>query len=162
MKVIDNFINSDDCNNIFFQLVHSNYFPWFYIPKTIPSDDHSLFQHNFFIENIKSEKYDIILPLINKLNSIIKYKDIARIKANLYVNKNKKEKHKKHTDINDYDNFITAIYYLNTTNGYTTIGKKKIKDKKNRLVFFNGLTPHFGTTQTDTKERVLINFNFLL
>ena len=99
MKVIDNFINSDDCNNIFFQLVHSNYFPWFYIPKSIPSDDHSLFQHNFFIENIKSEKYDIILPLINKLNSIIKYKDIARIKANLYVNKNKKEKHKKHPAI---------------------------------------------------------------
>jgi len=162
MKVIDNFINDDICNDIFFKLVHSLHFPWYYVSKTTPKDKHSLFQHNFFYKNIKSSEFSTIEPILTKIGTIIDFKDIFRIKANLYVNKNKKEKHSKHIDITDADNFVTAIYYLNTTNGYTTIGKKKIKDKKNRLVLFDGLTPHFGTTQTDQKERVIINFNFLL
>jgi len=55
---------------------------------------------------------------------------------------------------------LLKIFYLTTTNGSTSIGNKKIKDKENRIVFFDGKTEHNANTQTDKTERLIININY--
>ena len=56
----------------------------------------------------------------------------------------------------------TAIFYLNTCNGYTKFRKsgKKIKTVANRMVIFDSNLEHAAFSQTDEKVRVVINFNY--
>ena len=167
MIVIDNFLDDELCDSILYRMINSHNFPWFYSSYSLadknlkPLDNKSMFQHNFFLNNIESNEYNLIFPLVNKVKSITNTKDTIRIKTNLYINTSKQETHSKHIDVENLDKFTTAIFYLTDTNGFTTIGDQVIKDKKNRLVYFDGNTPHFGTTQNDKKERVLINFNLV-
>ena len=39
--------------------------------------------------------------------------------------------------------------------------KQLIKDKENRIVFFDGKTKHNANIQTDKTERMVINFNYI-
>lgn len=103
---------------------------------------------------------------VNKLG--IKVRNTIRIKINLNKPQTLDLK-----DINEgihVDNLsehITLIYYINTNDGYTIFyenDKKTIKDKidciENRLVAFNGLTPHVGVPSTKI-DKCLINFNLI-
>jgi hypothetical protein len=103
---------------------------------------------------------------INKLG--IKVRNTIRIKINL----NKPQT----LDLKDIDEgihvdnlseHITLIYYVNTNDGYTILyenDKKTIKHKidcvGNRLVVFDGLTPHVGVPSTKI-DKCLINFNLI-
>ena len=63
----------------------------------------------------------------------------------------------------DFDNFLgkTAIFYVNSNNGYTVFENGlKVDSQENRLVVFNSDLLHAGTTCTDQKIRCVINFNF--
>ena len=54
-----------------------------------------------------------------------------------------------------------GIYYLNTNDGYTELEDGTIIDSvQDRMLFFNSKLKHRGVSQLDTKERVVINFNF--
>ena len=55
----------------------------------------------------------------------------------------------------------TSVYYLNTNNGYTLFEDGKVDSVENRMVTFNLNTKHSGTTATDTKRRVVLNFNYI-
>jgi hypothetical protein len=58
----------------------------------------------------------------------------------------------------------TAIYYVNTNNGYTLIdSKKRIKVgcEANKILIFNSNIEHAMVSQTDTSRRVVINLNYL-
>ena len=85
-------------------------------------------------------------------------KELVRIKVNLNPPSNKLVKYSKHTDQNY--SCKAAIYYINTNNGYTTIGDEKIESKANRIVFFDANEEHSGTNSTDCKNRMVINFNY--
>ena len=71
-----------------------------------------------------------------------------------------------HVDGFDKDNgyegdSLTAIYYINTCNGYTEFKTgEKVKSVSNRMVIFDSELEHQGVTATDDKRRVLINFNY--
>ena len=56
----------------------------------------------------------------------------------------------------------TAIFYVNTSNGWTQFkrGGKKIKSVANRLLVFDSNLEHAGFSCTDKKRRVVINFNY--
>ena len=64
----------------------------------------------------------------------------------------------------DFDNLKltskskTAIYYVNTNNGYTVFKNKKIKSEANKIIIFNGNTKHKVKYQTDRDTRIVINF----
>ena len=47
--------------------------------------------------------------------------------------------------------------------GIKTIFEKgqEIESRENRLILFDGRLKHAGTTSTDSKRRILINFNYL-
>ena len=58
-------------------------------------------------------------------------------------------------------NMTVGIYYVNTNNGYTEFEDgTKVESVANRFVSFAGDLIHRGVSQTDTKERVVINFNY--
>ena len=64
-----------------------------------------------------------------------------------------------HTDTNQYNK--TAIYYVNTNNGYTRFKDgTKVDSIANRIVIFDAQTEHGGVTQTDEQVRVVVNINY--
>ena len=70
-----------------------------------------------------------------------------------------------HTDTNGQENeekMTTAIYYLNTNNGYTEFEDgTKVDSVRNRLVVYPTNTTHRAAGQTDTNKRIVINFNYI-
>jgi hypothetical protein len=162
MMIVDNFINKKELNKIKNEMLTGD-FNWFYCQKSLDYDTkiQPMFQHSFLSDNIKSYKFDLIKNLLEKIIKKRKAKNFIRVKSNLYLKNNKKESHTKHTDLKDVEKYETAIYYLTTTNGSTTIDNKKINDKENRIVFFDGKTKHNANIQTDKTERLVINFNYI-
>jgi hypothetical protein len=58
--------------------------------------------------------------------------------------------------------YTTLILYMNTNNGYTEFEDgMKVESVANRIVSFPEETKHRGTSCTDEKIRMVINFNFL-
>ena len=56
----------------------------------------------------------------------------------------------------------TAIFYVNTNNGWTEFKKGgKVKSVANRIVIFDSQLYHQGYTCTDQKRRVVMNFNWI-
>ena len=157
IEKIKNCLNKNDFNNIenlFFS--YPNYFPWYLGPgKSFEGDGHLQFVHLFFNEN------KINSPYFKQLDSIIellKPKTLIRIKANLLSKTNKIIEHPYHIDCKDCK---TAIFYINTNNGFTKFkNNKTIKSEKNKLIKFNSNLEHGGSTCTDTNVRIVINFNY--
>ena len=83
--------------------------------------------------------------------------ELLRIKCNLYTNQNTRLAHKAHTDF-EVPHY-TALYYVNTNNGPTTIGGKNVDAVENRLLFFEGSEIHNSNLQTDTNVRINVNIN---
>ena len=165
-EIIDNFISKEE-----HQLIHDTmigddgYFPWFYNNYVVAVSDrikknNFQFTHTFYTNyTITSNYFNLLLPIINKLN----IKAIERIKANLNPNTKNKIMYDWHTDVDsDEKKSKTAIYYINTNNGVTILSDKtEINSVANRLLIFNQNVLHTGTTCTDQKIRSLINFNFI-
>jgi len=142
------------------QFLESDWMPWFYNKtqtdiKNVKKDD-SFFSHRFFYDNEKtSNLYDLIYPLIKKLNPNI----LLRVKANLTINRGSRVQSNFHTD-QDCKHKV-AIYYINKCNGYTLIGKnKKIKCEENKMLIFDGNLLHCAVSQTNKDQRIVININY--
>ena len=160
IKIIDNFLNTVEFNNLKTLLLSPN-FPWYLAKIHTEFKQHQL-THLFVIENkINSNFYKDIENIINKINPL----QIMRIKANLLWKDNDVKYHAYHTDYpidNLVNNLYTGIYYLNTNNGYTKFKNgKKIKSIKNRMIIFPYYLEHTGSTCTDKEMRVVINFNYI-
>ena len=86
---------------------------------------------------------------------------IIKIKANLQPRTNNNIIQSFHTDFpTDWKN-KTAVYYLNTCNGYTLFADEtKVESIANRFVMFDGHLEHTGVTCTDEPARFVINFNW--
>jgi len=162
IKIKDNYIKKEDMKNIK-NMFLSNLFPWYVNtnktsidPKEYTKDKNDYQLTHTFVANgeVNSNAYENLLPIINKM----KVKNFIRIKANLVPNTDKIYKFEKHKD-QDLD-CKAAIFYINTNNGLTIFDKEKVKAKENRMVFFKGNQIHQGTTCTDQKFKLLINFNY--
>tara|TARA_R100001126_G_C4833040_1_gene152792 strand:- start:15 stop:536 length:522 start_codon:yes stop_codon:yes gene_type:complete len=160
LKIVDNFLPKKEFEELQ-NIMTSSYFPWFFTPYVVyDSDlnnlDLSQFVHTLFTGRGGSDSagYKLIKPIIEKLN----VKAICRIKANLLLKTEKIREHAFHTDF--YNN-RTAIYYLNTNNGYTKFSDgQKIESVENRLIDFDSNTRHLGSTCTDKKCRIVLNINY--
>ena len=107
---------------------------------------------------VHSPSFQILVPIIEKLKSKI----LIRVKANLLTQTPDIIENKLHIDRSPYERQSTSILYMNTNNGYTKFEDGKIvKSKANRMVTFPASMKHTGTTCTDQKIRVVINFNYL-
>ena len=163
IKIIDNFLDKKDFNNLKKGMEDTNYFPWFYAPSKDKKSDTDLNQFQFthiFYENytINSTKFDLVEAIVKKINPTA----LIRIKANLTTYSPILKEGYFHTD-GLSKNMKSAIYYLNTNDGYTLFkkDKKKIESVANRMIFFNSTEWHTGTNTTNAKKRIVINFVYI-
>jgi hypothetical protein len=161
LSIIENFISEDENNYIYEQMSKAT-FPWFY-DKILEEefkdgDDIWRFQftHNFYQDFVpQSDFVWLIEPIIKKISP----KALIRIKANFGPVNLKPVIGGFHQDYGF--KCKTAIYYVNTNNGYTLFEDgTKIESIKNRFVSFDSDTLHTGVSQTDKKERMVVNINY--
>jgi hypothetical protein len=175
MNVVDNFLDKSEYDTLYNHIIGSTVtqqFPWYFNSKKIDDvniDYNFQFVHNV-IQNGKIDSpvtFEVLKPLLNKL----KPKGLIRIKLNLTTKTSKIIKYPLHRDINvkdekdieqlKKDNYKVAIFYMNSNNGYTYFeNKKKVKSVANRLLKFDNIMNHSGTTCTDENQRVVININY--
>ena len=122
------------------------------------------FTHIFFREGdyAWSPATEIIFPILNVLNA----RAWVRVKSNLGTKESRHLSSGWHYDSFDdktepYKDIITGTFCINTNNGYTLLETgDRMESIENRLVLFPCNVLHTGVTQTDTKVRVILTFNF--
>ena len=123
-----------------------------------------MFYHMFQNAIPCSPYFEKITPLLVKINPI----SIWRIKTNLLTRTPNIVENEFHVDIHNLSEeklkqWTTAIFYMNTNNGYTEFEDgTKVESVANRMVSFPADMKHRGTSCTDEKTRVVINFNYLI
>ena len=163
MNIYKNFLPKKTFKKIQSELM-SDQMPWYFINGVdYINDGFFKFTYVFIDEygiNCRENFMNVIKPLLSKL----KAKRFYSIKVNLLTKTNKIIEHGYHTDFNsDSKKFKgkTALYYINTCNGYTKFKNgKKIKSEENKLIEFNTKIKHKGSSCTDEKIRVAINLNY--
>jgi len=183
MKVIDNFLSESEFDGIKTNMT-SNAFPW-YLTSVIDYDsdtdthlgygsldknslcdpeNNKQFSYLFYAfddgnglgRHVRGDRFELILPLVKAL----KMNRPIHIKSNLTVRTPKILEHGYHTD-HPYYPAKTAVYYLNTNDGYTMFETgKKVESVANRIVIFDSNIKHTGTTCTDKFGRFVINMNW--
>ena len=157
MKVIDNFLPSYQFNHIQSVLMGDN-FPWYY-NEGISYRDDGLFQYKHTFYNRNSESISPYLSLWDYCLKSLKVNQLWRIKVNSRPKSFFKRSSSYHTD--DFPCPTTAVFYINTCNGYTQFKKDgKIKSVENRMVIFDATLEPAGVTCTEQHRRVVVNFNY--
>lgn len=158
VDIFDNFLVDTESDQIKSVLLSDN-FPWYYSEYKVKNNREEKHNHQFvhmfyFDHSPRSQFFYLVEPIIKKLN----VKSIVRIKANITSCTDNLIVYDDHVDV-DFE-CKTAVYYVNTNNGYTKIGEEKIYSKENRLASFNSQIYHTGTSCTDQSVRCVINFNY--
>ncbi len=154
MKIIDDFLSEDEYHNLC-SFIQDSRFPWTY-GKTISESKFCQLTHCFYQFDVPTQFFDNVEFFREKLGMA----SLVRIKANLNP---VTETLQIHDDAwhNDFDNMTTAIYYLNTNNGFTKFENgDKVNSVANRIVIFDSNLKHTGTSCTDSYARLLINLNY--
>ena len=157
LQVVDNFLPSYQFKEILNIIMgKDSSFPWYWSNQICyDGDPFFQFYHSFYNEKTgESKSYS----LLNIFNSKLQIRRIRRVAASLTSRTVFNRKTGYHID---YPDIRTAIFYLNTCNGYTKFkGGGKVKSVANRIVIFNSNLKHQAVTCTDEKRRVVINFNY--
>ena len=164
IKVLDDFLTKEDFQPIqnFFQ--NSN-LDWHYnsiIAGEGEGIDGFQFTHTFFtikqpyLDIPHSSYCSILKPIFLKLAPMY----TLRVKANLRTRTSLPIKSKFHTDLGI--DSLTAIYYINSNNGYTLFKDgNAINSVENRMLIFDGDLYHSGVSCTDQKRRIVLNINYI-
>ena len=162
MKIIDNFLDEDSFE-VLQQYFLSDTISW-YLGNSITYDkqgiDQYQFVHTFFDvgKPYLNNWSNFLTPLFNKLQP----KYILRVKANCRPRTTNAVLSNYHTDMDLHQQ--TAIFYLNTNNGYTKFQDNSLEDVPsvaNRLLTFYGGLKHCGASCTDQNTRIVLNINYI-
>jgi len=157
--VIDNVLKKEDFLAIK-NTLEERFFPWF-ISSILYGE---LVKNNFQFVHIFYDKFTInseFYPLLKPIIEVLKPLALIKIKANLLFQESNILEHGMHVDYY-YKNCKTAIFYVNTNDGYTKfLDGTKVFSEENKLLIFNTEEKHTGTTCTNTLRRIVINFNYV-
>lgn len=166
MKIFDNFLPNNYFDNLRNTMIGGS-FDWHFMPYINSVDeiyDVSKFQfiHMFYdYDNGEYPFFPLLIPIIKKLGAT----EVIKIKANLNPREECPTPFGYHTDLDvDTDiNVKTSILYLNTNNGYTLFRDgTKVECIENRLVTFDCKLEHCGVACSDSKCKLIINFNYVI
>jgi hypothetical protein len=138
--------------------------PWHYNDRVVSTEHHFMFTHAFMDNGrvINPHFFEPVRAMLDLIQQKKRFIGVSRIKANLYTNQGRIIEHPAHHDIppdaDVSDKMCIGVYHVNACNGQTVIGDRAIRFRDNQLILFNNVS-HYGTTQTDTDTRVVINFN---
>ena len=165
MEIYDDFLSEYQFKNFDTQIVNNAYFPWYYNDMVVTgkNDGGYQFTHGIFdlhVGGVVSDMFPLFTPLLEKL----KVRHLVRIKLNLNPKTFFHHGGGWHVDSWPNDPFPhtkTAVFYLNTNNGWTSFKKGgRVKSKSNRIVIFDSSSKHQGVTCTDNNRRIIVNFNY--
>ena len=187
MEIIDNYLDQSE----FIQLQNflmGSAIPWYYLdgvsyaPSSVDrrnenfwkkqtketqkiEADGFLFSVFFYSDNVpRSPELEKFEAILNKLDLV----SLWRIKANLLTRTPTNIEYAYHVDnaMLEHDQeklkqWTTAIYYVNTNNGYTRFEDgTKVESVANRICIFPSDMKHGSATCTDEKRRIVVNFNY--
>lgn len=181
LNIIDNFIKPHIQDSLE-ELCLSNFFPYFYNKETVELDG----TNNYFVDNntldvpqffhmfimdgqVTSQNYVNVSPISNKLIDVIDIPCyISRCKLNMNTIDSRfiDKYHTPHID-NAHEEQITAIYYVNDSDGDTFFFDdagniaQRLTPKKGRLVWWKGRIFHAKSSPTKSINRLVLNFNLL-
>jgi hypothetical protein len=183
--VIDDIIPKEDQIKIF-ELMSQNNLPYQYNRSTVvdastlPKNDRiidSSMMVNVVVFN------DFTSPLLKEFVPIIaaipfKIRQLLRVKVNIthpHVLSREDTFNVPHVDYDGFDTLVTAIYYLNDSDGDTYIFdqdrnykgndltiKKQVSPKQGRLVVFSGDLLHSGNNPRTNETRMVANINVVV
>ena len=159
MNIYKNFLPNDVFKNLKNTMM-ADYFPWYFNDSI---NDGNKRKHDFqftftFIRRGEQACWDDWLDIIKPVLKNIKHIKMNRVKANLLTRTDKIIEHQYHTD---QEKGTTGILYLDNSNGYTKFKNGKVvKSEENKYVEFDSTLKHTGSTCTNKKRRVVINFNY--
>jgi len=172
IKIEDNFLDQEEFDKLQSHMgqpnvMHQTAFPWYFndsidAKSGSPTEvDKFQFVHSFYESSTPiSQKFILVAPILD----IIQPLAIYRIKANLLTKTPNIVENTFHVDIGDIPEtnlkyWTNSILYINTNNGYTEFENgTKVESVANRMVTFPTNLRHRGTSCTDEKTRVAINF----
>lgn len=158
MKITDNFLDVETFNKIKQELTKkAGWFEWYFNHVTLSDDSLDEFQFcHMLYDGSPRARYDVIKPLVDKIDPFT----LVRVKANLITRTHKIKEYTLHKDF-EYGNLTTAIFYINTCNGYTLFENgEKVNSVENRLVEFDSNVKHTGTSCTNEMIRCVVNLNY--
>ena len=154
MQVIDNFLSEDEFKNLR-SYISSTSFPWYFGLVTTDSKT-AQFVHTFYANDAPTSSW----PYVEFFRLRLNMASLVRIKVNLNPRTETVQVHKDafHTD---YPDITTAVYYLNTCDGYTLFEDgTKVNSVENRIVIFDSNMRHTGTSCTNESGRLVMNINY--
>ena len=164
IKVIDNLLDENYFNKLQDQFM-SPEVPWIYADDVIGEEDlrcDPKYNYQLSLDiyrdfSPQSQAFEILHPVVT--HPKLKMVGLFRIKANMNPATEKIQEHGLHTDA--MFKCRTAVFFLNTNNGYTLFEDgTKVESVANRIVTFPSNMEHSGTSCTDEKRRLVINFNY--
>ena len=163
MYIIDDFLEQKDFDKLQTFMMGAD-FDWHYNDAIVyrGREDEFQFIHIFYKDAApRSSTIQFLDPILVKINPI----SILRIKTNLLTRTPNIVENTFHVDLQMSEeklkHWTTSIFYVNTNNGYTKFEDgTKVESVANRMVSFPADMKHRGTTCTDEKTRVIINFNY--
>ena len=160
MNIYKNFLSKEKFKKLE-SYIMGDHFPWYFNEAVVvENDDYFQFTYVVFREgeyNCSPEYSELFKPILSKINA----KKLCNIKANLLTRTMKIIEHGFHIDDRTTSQGKTGILYMNNCNGYTKFENgKKIISEENKYVEFDCKIKHTGSSCTDEKRRVVINFNY--
>ena len=165
LKVIDNFLSPTIFNRLL-KIVESHMIEWVwsnnthYDPSTKKGDNCWMFSQFLYAAPSlpggpgSHPLYPAFHVIEDYQFDIHPFKQVMKLKLNLYPNQGKNVSHAKHADIYDKtgepdERIITSVFNF-----------QNIDSKANRLILFDN-TIHYGITQSDLSRRIVLNINVL-
>jgi hypothetical protein len=170
MKIEDNFLKQEEFDKIQKLMIEPSGFPWFYSDRIVFDDDIDKFQfvHAFYAHHMPMSPHANELDFM--INTIHPF-SIVKVRAKLLTRTPEIVETSFHVDVDlpeeKLRQWTTSIFYVNTNDGYTEfqdgrieMENTKVKSVANRMVTFPSNLRHRGTSCTNERKRVVINFNY--
>ena len=157
IQIIDNFLPEEEFKSIQ-SFMMGGEFRWFYCKgRTLEDDGLYHMVHMFYQPEVGSNSEHI--NIWNNFMTKVEAKKCHRIKANLTFKTPTIEPALFHID---YSDIKTAIFYINTNNGYTEFESGvRVSSVANRVCIFDSNLKHRGTTHSEGgQQRIAVNFNY--
>lgn len=160
IEVVDNFLDKEYFDHLK-NCVFSTQFPWVFCQEVANlgemNDDHFFFTHRLY------DRFEPQSSFVKEIDHLLvkhlEIKSMIRARVNLYPNIGRLVEHDLHEDYK-YPH-KTAVLYFNTCDGYTGFEDgTKVDSVENRVVLFDGSTPHRSTTCTDQKVRIVLSVSY--
>lgn len=174
IRVVDNWLTTSDFL-VIKDLFHSTDTSWFRVPGIADNSatmdflnplDNYMFAHLIYDDMVPlSDAFQrvkhIVEPALRK-ECGHDFRNIVRIKCNLYPRTAEVQTHPWHTDSNNIDNLRGCLLSLNTCDGYTGFEDgSEVDSVENRAIFFDSTERHHSTSCSNASFRLNMNINYV-